>query len=45
MIDMAAVEKVEEHIEDAVAKGAKVISGGSRHDLGGTFFSPPCWRK
>ena len=40
MIDMAAVEKVEEHIEDAVAKGAKVISGGSRHDLGGTFFQP-----
>ena len=40
MIDMAAVEKVEEHIEDAVAKGAKVVSGGSRHDLGGTFFQP-----
>lgn len=40
MIDMAAVEKVEEHIEDAIAKGAKVISGGSRHDLGGTFFQP-----
>ena len=40
MIDMAAVEKVEEHIEDAVSKGAKVISGGSRHDLGGTFFQP-----
>jgi succinate-semialdehyde dehydrogenase/glutarate-semialdehyde dehydrogenase len=40
LIDMAAVEKVEEHIEDAVAKGAKVISGGSRHDLGGTFFQP-----
>jgi len=40
MIDMAAVEKVEEHIQDAVAKGAKVISGGSRHDLGGTFFQP-----
>ena len=40
MIDIAAVEKVEEHIQDAVAKGAKVISGGSRHDLGGTFFQP-----
>ncbi len=40
MIDMAAVEKVEEHIQDAVSKGAKVISGGSRHDLGGTFFQP-----
>jgi len=40
LIDMAAVEKVEEHIEDAVAKGAKVIAGGSRHHLGGTFFQP-----
>ena len=40
LIDMAAVEKVEEHIQDAVAKGAKVISGGSRHALGGTFFQP-----
>jgi succinate-semialdehyde dehydrogenase / glutarate-semialdehyde dehydrogenase len=40
MIDMAAVEKVEEHIQDAVSKGAKVISGGARHDLGGTFFQP-----
>ena len=40
MIDIAAVEKVEEHIQDAVSKGAKVISGGSRHDLGGTFFQP-----
>ena len=40
MIDIAAVEKVEEHIQDAVSKGAKVISGGSRHGLGGTFFQP-----
>ncbi len=40
MIDIAAVEKVEEHIQDAISKGAKVISGGSRHDLGGTFFQP-----
>ena len=40
LIDMAAVEKVEEHIQDAVSKGAKVLSGGSRHDLGGTFFQP-----
>jgi succinate-semialdehyde dehydrogenase/glutarate-semialdehyde dehydrogenase len=40
MIDMAAVEKVEEHIADAVAKGAQIISGGSRHGLGGTFFQP-----
>ncbi|MEQ8502762.1 MAG: NADP-dependent succinate-semialdehyde dehydrogenase [Sneathiellaceae bacterium] len=40
LIDMHAVEKVEEHIADAVGKGAKVVMGGSRHDLGGTFFQP-----
>ena len=40
LIDMAAVEKVEQHIADAVAKGAKVAVGGGRHDLGGTFFQP-----
>ncbi|MBO6784688.1 MAG: aldehyde dehydrogenase family protein, partial [Alphaproteobacteria bacterium] len=40
LIDMAAVEKVEEHIADAVAKGAKVVVGGERHALGGTFFQP-----
>ncbi len=40
LIDSAAVDKVEEHIADAVGKGAKVISGGKRHALGGTFFEP-----
>ncbi len=40
LIDVAAVEKVEAHIEDAVAKGAQVAVGGSRHTLGGTFFEP-----
>jgi succinate-semialdehyde dehydrogenase/glutarate-semialdehyde dehydrogenase len=40
LIDMAAVEKVEEHIADAVAHGGKVIAGGRRHALGGTFFQP-----
>ncbi|HEY4743499.1 MAG TPA: aldehyde dehydrogenase family protein, partial [Desulfuromonadaceae bacterium] len=40
LIDMAAVEKVEEHIADAVAKGARIILGGKRHELGGTFFEP-----
>jgi len=40
LIDMAAVEKVEEHIADALSKGARVVVGGSRHDLGGTFFQP-----
>lgn len=40
LIDSAAVEKVEEHINDAVSHGAKVIIGGRRHKLGGTFFEP-----
>ncbi|NIM29339.1 MAG: NADP-dependent succinate-semialdehyde dehydrogenase [Gammaproteobacteria bacterium] len=40
LIDEAAVAKVEEHIADATAKGAKVVAGGHRHDLGGTFFEP-----
>ena len=40
MIDMNAVEKVEEHIGDATAKGASVMLGGKRHQLGGQFFEP-----
>ena len=40
LINEAAVCKVEEHIADALAKGAKVITGGKRHALGGTFFEP-----
>jgi len=40
LIDMAAVEKVEEHITDAVGKGAKLAAGGARHELGGQFFQP-----
>jgi succinate-semialdehyde dehydrogenase/glutarate-semialdehyde dehydrogenase len=40
LIDMNAVAKVEEHIADAVGKGAKVVVGGSRHDRGGSFFQP-----
>ncbi len=40
LINKAAVEKVESHINDAVGKGAKVIQGGQRHTLGGTFFEP-----
>ena len=35
-----ALAKVEEHIADATAKGADVLTGGSRHELGGTFFEP-----
>ena len=40
LIDANAVAKVEEHIADATAKGAKIIQGGKRHALGGTFFEP-----
>ncbi|MBL4811596.1 MAG: NAD-dependent succinate-semialdehyde dehydrogenase [Rhodobacteraceae bacterium] len=40
LIDAAAVAKVEEHIADAVGKGATIISGGKAHALGGTFFEP-----
>ncbi|HVJ53155.1 MAG TPA: NADP-dependent succinate-semialdehyde dehydrogenase [Aliidongia sp.] len=40
LIDQAAVEKVEEHIADALGKGAKLLLGGKRHKLGGNFFEP-----
>ena len=40
LIDIAAVEKVEEHIKDALNKGARLIIGGERHPLGGQFFRP-----
>ena len=40
LIDDKAVAKIEEHIADAVAKGATVKLGGKRHALGGTFFEP-----
>jgi len=40
LIDEAALAKVEEHVADAVAKGAKVAMGGKRHALGGTFYEP-----
>ena len=40
LIDMKAVLKVEEHIADAVKKGAKVMMGGKRHPLGHSFFEP-----
>jgi succinate-semialdehyde dehydrogenase / glutarate-semialdehyde dehydrogenase len=40
LIDLKAVAKMEEHIGDAVAKGAKVVLGGKRHALGGSFFEP-----
>jgi succinate-semialdehyde dehydrogenase/glutarate-semialdehyde dehydrogenase len=40
LIDDKAVQKVESHIADATAKGAKVLVGGKRHPLGGRFFEP-----
>ena len=40
LIDERAVEKVEEHIADATARGATVVAGGARHPLGLTFFQP-----
>jgi len=40
LINEEAVEKVEEHISDAVSKGARVLTGGARHELGGSFFQP-----
>jgi succinate-semialdehyde dehydrogenase/glutarate-semialdehyde dehydrogenase len=40
LIDEKAVAKVEEHIADAVAKGAKIVVGGKRHALGRSFFEP-----
>ncbi|RUV28820.1 aldehyde dehydrogenase family protein, partial [Mesorhizobium sp. M5C.F.Ca.IN.020.32.2.1] len=40
LIDEKAVEKVEELIADATAKGGKVVAGGKRHALGGSFFQP-----
>jgi succinate-semialdehyde dehydrogenase/glutarate-semialdehyde dehydrogenase len=40
LIDLAAVEKVEQHIQDAVAKGATIVKGGRRHGAAGRFFTP-----
>ena len=40
LIDAKALAKVEQHVEDAVSKGAQIAHGGKRHSLGGTFFQP-----
>ena len=45
LINMAAVEKVEELIEDGLKHGAKIQQGGKRHALGGTFFEPSVIRE
>ena len=44
MIDDNALAKVDEHIADALSKGAKVLTGGGRHALGGRFFAPTVLR-
>ena len=40
LIDQQAINKVEQHVQDAVAKGARLMTGGKRHTLGGTFYEP-----
>ncbi len=40
LINKAAVEKVEEHVADALGQGASILTGGKRHSLGGNFFEP-----
>jgi len=40
LIDLAGLAKVEEHVADATGKGAKVVTGGQRHELGGSFYLP-----
>jgi succinate-semialdehyde dehydrogenase / glutarate-semialdehyde dehydrogenase len=40
LINADGVAKVEDHVRDAVEKGASVVAGGKRHALGGTFFEP-----
>lgn len=40
LINDRALAKVEQHLEDAVSKGARVLTGGARHARGGTFFQP-----
>ncbi len=40
LINDEAIEKVEEHIADALSKGGELVTGGKRHSLGGSFFEP-----
>jgi len=40
LIDQQAIDKVEQHVQDALAKGARLMTGGKRHALGGTFYEP-----
>ena len=40
LIDEAAVAKAQQHVDDAVAKGARIVTGGKAHPLGGRYFQP-----
>jgi succinate-semialdehyde dehydrogenase/glutarate-semialdehyde dehydrogenase len=40
LINASALKKVEEHVADALARGAYLIAGGARHELGGNFYQP-----
>ncbi len=40
LIDADAVRKVESHVADALEKGGRLVSGGRRHRLGGSFYEP-----
>jgi succinate-semialdehyde dehydrogenase/glutarate-semialdehyde dehydrogenase len=40
LIETAAVEKIERQIADAISRGARILTGGARHQLGGNFFQP-----
>ena len=40
LIDDKAIQKVQQHLDDAMSKGAKLLTGGKPHELGGTFFQP-----
>lgn len=40
LIEPAAVDKVQEHLDDALSKGGTILTGGNPHDLGGLFFEP-----
>ncbi|WP_010322115.1 NAD-dependent succinate-semialdehyde dehydrogenase [Marinobacterium stanieri] len=44
LIDQQAIAKVQSHLQDATAKGARVVTGGQAHALGGTFFEPTVLR-
>ena len=40
LIDEAAVAKAQQHVDDAVSKGARIVTGGKAHPLGGRYFQP-----